>query len=870
MQDLAGFRAAVRERCRAAGRTQQQLARAVGLHPDVLSHKLHQRGALLTAADVAAIVTVLADWGTVGSAAEARALLALMGVPERAISAKAWTDGPLGALPRDPAPTAVLPGQAAALAPEPAARVPVPGPGAVAAPEAPATALTQDPRAAALVPEPGATPAPGPELGSASREPDSAAAASPGGGRLAPAPLPVPLTPLVGRAAEVAAVTAAVPGCRLVTLTGTGGTGKSRVALQAAAGLAGRFPDGIAFADLAPVGDPELVAVTLLRALGLTPQSAATAEDQLAAALRPARVLLIADNMEHLVEQAPLLGRLLAAAPGLHLLVTSRIGLGLYGEQQLRVPPLRLPDHDGQAASSEAVQLFVQRARAVVPGFDPQGEALAATTAICAALDGLPLAIELAAARVRLYSPQALLPQLQARLPLLTGGPRDLPQRQQTLRATLDWSDALLPADARDLFACLGVFGGPFDAGAATAVCGAADPLAMTDRLAELAEHSLVEVTAGLTPRFSLLATVREYALARLAETGHADSVRERHLRHYLALATEARPRLDGPQQREWFDRVEADFANIRDALGWVRSRGEAGRGRLEEGLRLAAAVAPVWRRRGSLAEGALHLERLLALDHRYHAAASVTRARAVLEACALACFRGDYPATIDLAREGLELCGELGDLLGQAWAQRYLGEAALARSDLTAAQPHFQIQLDLGEQIGDLWTEGSARNMLAQVSRYQGRYLDATEHLRHALRAARNSGNPEFTANMLNSLGEVARDAGQSARARDLFRQALRGHQQTGSKLGLTADLEGLAAVAAQTGDGRAALVYLGAAKALREQSGGSMIPVEQPIIDRLLDTGLAGLSPQERQDALAEGRDRPLAKIIDEALTR
>ena len=250
------------------------------------------------------------------------------------------------------------------------------------------------------------------------------------------------------------------------------------------------------------------------------------------------------------------------------------------------------------------MQLFVQRARAVAPGFDPRGEELAATAAICAALDGLPLAIELAAARVRLYPPQALLPQLQARLPLLVGGPRNLPQRQQTLRATLDWSDALLSPDARDLFARLGVFAGPFDAAAAAAVCGTADPLAMTERLAELAGHSLLEVTPGLTPRFALLATVREYALARLAETGQADAVHERHLRHYLALATQARADLDGPQQGDWFDRLAADFANIRAALDWARPRAEAGSSYLEDGLRLATAAAPFWRRRGSHGRG--------------------------------------------------------------------------------------------------------------------------------------------------------------------------------------------------------------------------------------------------------------------------
>ena len=801
-QDLAAFREAVRARRRAAGRTQQQLARRVGVHPDVLSHKLHARGAVLTSADVTAIVTVLAGWGAVGSQAEARALLALMGVPPGA-----WAGGPLGALP--------------------------PG-------------------------DPGQPPAgpPGP---------------GPAGRGLSPVPLPWMLTSLVGRAAEVAAVAAAVAGFRLVTLTGTGGTGKTRVAVQAARELAGRFPGGVAFADLAPVGDPGLLAVSLARAVGLAPSSAAAAEAQLASALRPARVLLVADNMEHLIEQAPLLGRLLAAAPGLHLLVTSRVPLGLYGEQQLRVPPLRLPDPAGPAADSEAVQLFVQRARAVAPGFDPRGEALAATAAICAAVDGLPLAIELAAARVRLYPPQALLPQLQARLTLLTGGPRDLPPRQQTLRAALDWSDALLSAEARDLFARVGVFAGPFDAAAAAAVSGAADPAAMTGRLAELAGHSLLEVTPGPVPRFGLLATVREYALARLAETGQADAVRERHLGHYLALATQARTRPEGPQQQgAWLDRLAAEFANIRAALDWARTRAEADGRHLDDGLRLATAAAPFWRRRGSIAEGALHLERLLALQARHHTAAPATRAWAVLEASGLACFGGDYHAATGLARQGLELCGELDDLRGQSWAHRWLGTAALALGDLTTAEPHFQSHLELAEQARDRWGEASAWNILAQVSRYQGRYDDATAQLRQAQRAFQAAGDPDGAAIVIIGLGEVARDAGKPDQARDLFRQALRANQQTGSNRDMTYELEGLATVAAMTGDGRAALTYLGAAQALREQSGRLILPVDQAILDRFLDPGVAALTPREREQALAEGRNRPLAQIIDQALTR
>jgi predicted ATPase/Tfp pilus assembly protein PilF len=630
--------------------------------------------------------------------------------------------------------------------------------------------------------------------------------------------------------------------------------------------MADRFPDGVAFADLAPVGDPGLLAVSLARAVGVASQSAATAEAELAGALRPARVLLVADNMEHLVEQAPLLGRLLAAAPGLRLLVTSRVPLGLYGEYQVRVPPLRLPDHDGPAAGSEAVQLFVQRALAVAPGFDPREEELAATAAICSVLDGLPLAIELAAARVRLYPPQALLPQLQARLPMLVGGPRDLPARQQTLRATFDWSDALLSAQARDLFARVGVFAGPFDAAAAAAVCETADPPAMTGRLAELAEHSLLEVIPGDPPRFGLLAIVREYALARLAETGQADAVRERHLGYYLALATQAWAHLDGPQRGAWFDRLAAEFANIRAALDWARADGR----HLDDGLRLATAAAPFWRRRGSMAEGALHLDRLLALEARHHTAAPATMAWAVLEASTLACFSGDYPAAAGLARQALELCGALGDLPGQSWAHRWLGEAALAVGDLTTAEPHFHRQLELAVQARDGWAEAHALNMLAQVSRHQGHYDEATAQLRRAQQAFRAAGDPDATATMLSSLGEVARDAGKPDQARDLFRQGLRGHQPTGSKRLMAYDLEGLAAAAAMTGDGRAALTYLGAAQTLREQSASPIMPVDQAILDRFLDPGVAALTPQEREQALAEGRNRPLAQIIYQALTR
>jgi hypothetical protein len=407
MRDLHGFREAVREHRRAVGRTQQQLARSIGLHPDVLSHKLHGRdNAVLTAPDVIGIATTLASWGALVTRVDVYALLDLMEVPPHAIPAPAWSVPPLAALRAD-------------------------GEGATARQAAPG-------RAYAPVPAPPDQSA-GPRL------------------RVAPRPLPAPATPLIGRERERAEVAAAVAASRLVTLAGAGGTGKTRLAVQVAGDLARGFADGVAFVDLAPVADPALLATTVARALGLDPASAQAAEAYLGEALQDRELLLVVDNLEHLIDEAPLLGRVLAAAPGLRVLATSRIPLRLYGEHIVRVPPMPLPGEDGAAAEdSEAVQLFVARAAAVRPGFAPSADDLAAVGEICIAVDGLPLAIELAAARIRLYPPQALLPLLRSRLALLTGGPRDLPGRQQTLRAALDWSHELLAPGAQQLFARLG------------------------------------------------------------------------------------------------------------------------------------------------------------------------------------------------------------------------------------------------------------------------------------------------------------------------------------------------------------------------------------------------------------------------------
>ncbi len=847
MPNLRGFREAVRKHRRAVGHTQQQLARSIGLHPDVLSHKLNGRdNAVLTTPDVIGIIVTLASWGALVTREDVYALLDLVEVPPHAIPDAAWSQPPLATL-RAGHHDAVV-SRAVSYS---SART------RAAAPEEP---VAPAPRAAARDEEPAY-----PRV--------VADAAAPPRLRVTPAPLPAPATPLIGRERERAEVAAAIAVSRLVTLTGTGGTGKTRLALQMAHDLAGDFAGGVAFVDLAPVRNPALFATTVARSLGLAPTSAEAAEAYLAEALRDRELLLVVDNLEHLLDETALLARMLVAAPALRVMATSRIPLRLYGEHTVRVPPLHLPGEGGTGttvADSEAVRLFIARARAVRPDFAPQVDDLAAVGEICTALDGLPLAIELAAARIRLYSPGALLPLLRSRLALLTGGPRDLPQRQQTLQAALDWSHALLSRDAQQLFARLGVFAGPFDAAAAAAVSAERDPARTLEHLADLADQSLLEVTAGDTPGFQMLQTLREYALARLAETGEQDIVRRRHLAHYLGVALAARQELDGSRQAESLDQMETAYPNMRAALEFAGHRAERDSTCLDEGLALAAALSPLWQRRGSLAEGVLQLDRLLALDDaQQRPSPPQIRASAVLASCTLACFQGDYARAVELARQGIELCAPLGDHQGLAQAHRFLGEVALGRGDLAAAGPHFERELAEASLGDDLSWQAHAYNMLGQTARLQGEFRRASSLLWQAMKLFRAAGDPDASV-ILSSLGEVARDAGRPSQARRLFGAALRRHAALGNKRHMAYELEGFAAAAGLEHAGRQALVYLGAAQVLREETGGPLPPVEQAILDRILEPAVAALSVLERQEALSQGRNQRLSTTIAQALAQ
>jgi predicted ATPase len=805
MRDVAAFRNAVREYRRTVGRTQQQLARTIGLHPDVLSHKLNARDhAVLTAADVTGIVTTLAEWAALPTRSEAQALLALMDVPVHAIPAATWNSPPLAALIVD----------------EMAASRP---------------AITSEPPSAA------------PQIRV-----------------VAP---PVPRTLLVGRDTEREAIRAALETSRLVTLTGVGGTGKTRLAIQMARQLADRYNGGVAFADLAAVREADLLAFALASALGLAAPSD-DAEAHIVGALQAQPVLLVCDNLEQLLDATPLLGRLLAAASGLQILATSRIPLRLYGEHVIRIPPLGLPTDD-QPTGGEAIQLFLQHARATRTGFTADDADLAAIAAICAALDGLPLAIELAAAMIRLYPPAALLDRLSDRLGLLAGGPRDLPHRQRTLHAALDWSYALLDEDAQRLFAGLGAFAGQFDAAAAAAVAGTNDDDgAMLARLDALAEQSLLEVEPGQTPQFRLLETLREYARARLAETGDVDTARRRHLDHYLTVARTARAALFGPQDLIALDQLEAAYPNIRTAFDYVLSHGRHDSDCLETGLRLAITIVPLWQRRLSMAEGTWQFDRLHALDAVNDAVDPPTRAQAYLEHAMLECLRGNYPRCTALAEQGRRLSQQLGDHRGLSRAHLIIGEAAMATGDDATAESHFRAGLAEAVHMGDRGAEAASYNLLGQVARHHARYTEATSLLRRALRLWTAGRDPYGVACAMNSLGEVARDAGHVEPARRRFLAALQRDRHLGNARGMAYGLEGLAAAASLSGDGRQALVYLGAAHALRERNSGPLPPVEQAILTRIMAAPLGLLTPDERDRAFIEGRNLPLDHLINEAL--
>jgi predicted ATPase/DNA-binding SARP family transcriptional activator len=609
-----------------------------------------------------------------------------------------------------------------------------------------------------------------------------------------PTNLPTQPTALVGRERELGEARERLlrEDIRLLTFTGPGGTGKTRLALQVAAEVVEQFPAGTFFVGLAPIADPELVVPAIARALSVRESAGRSVAETLEDYLRERKLLLLIDNFEHVVTGAPAVADLLAAAPWLKVLATSREPLHLAGERVYAVPPLDLPpDVSVDAlAANEAVALFVERAQAIRPDFELRETNALAVAEICRRLDGLPLAIELAAARIVLFPPAALLARLDARLKLLTAGARDQPPRHQTLRAALDWSHDLLSEQRKALFARLAVFAGGWTLEAAEAICDG--DLDVVDGLASLLDKSLVHLEGTEEePRFAMLETIREYGLERLDESGEAADVRRRHAEHFLAFAQTARGYARGPDEFEWLERTQLELDNIRAALGWAIESSDG-----ELGLALAEALEPFWYRRVQLREGLSWLEPLLELAPD---APPALRGAALAVAGRLASELGSADRARPWYEESLPLVRAAGDRVQEAWALHGLGVVAALEGDRTRARGLLEQSFELFLELGQHAPAAGRLTYLAQLAQQEGDLPAARSYVERSVVEYGAAGDADGVAGSTLGLGDLALDEADWPRARDYYRAALaHGAREPQTRMYL---LGGLAAVAAAAG---------------------------------------------------------------------
>ena len=686
-----------------------------------------------------------------------------------------------------------------------------------------------------------------------------------------PQGLPAHSTLLIGREDEVASIVAQLrAGVRLLTLTGPGGTGKTRLAAEVATRVAEAYEDGVFFVALALVHDPELVPGAIAQVLGAGESGNKAPADALREYLRRRHMLLVLDNFEQVVSAAPLVAGLLQDAPDLTVLVTSRERLHLADEQIFDVPPLPAPDprtlpedRIGLASALrefEAVRLFVERAKAVEAGFALTQSNAPAIAEICYRLDGLPLAIELAAARVRLLPPQALLTRLKRGLHLLAGSPDPLPARQQTLRGTIAWSYDLLPPDEQDLFRRLGIFAGGCTPEAAAAVCRAT-----VGGLRALADKSLLrhEPRSEGNIRFFMLDTIREYALERLRDSPEAGAVREQHARYFRTLAEQAEPELTGPRQQQWLARLAEEHDNLRAALTWALDRTPG-----ELALRLATSLWRYWHTRGHLAEGIMWLQ--AAVTKGVDASPDL-RAKGLFAIAALSWAQGDYTTAQTAGEASLVLRRELGEIRDIAASLNVLGLLHQELNDHVTARTLLEESLALCRQMGDPRGIGVTLLNLGETARALGDYATARRSIEESIDRLRSVGDTRHVASALGYLGNVACDQQEYLEAHALLVESLGMRWTVRDMNGIARTLAGIAGiVGALSGDATQAaraVRLFGAADAVRTAIGVPIPRSERIHYDRDLEHVRAQLDAPTFDESWAAGRTLPVEQAIAEA---